>query len=590
MSAWVHPWKLIWFMVLLWGTMGEFWFPACFLTVRCAQAAETGQVLITRQDIADLKANRLADVLNTVPGVSAASSSVSIHGSYKVRVFLDGSLLNDPTSSHGGIDFDRVSLSQVEKIEILTDAGSLSYGQDASGGVILITSREIDQTSGFIRFYGGSQGHFFSEFDASLSQGPWGLGLRGGWERSDGFKVNNDREKHRVGLSVSRRSAQAGLAVAIDHQTEDQGFSGLPNFPTPYSRQKSRNFNLAVNGDYQNFELAAAYFDGRSENRDPSRSLYQTLRVIRAGGDLRYSASLGSEDAVLGRVGLNLGTGLEETRAISSDFGSRSENVIHFYGALAWPIPKLPLELSAGMRANFNSGFEDSFNPELTVTYRAQLFQLSYRYSRAANTPTFQQRFGRSSSTEPNPGLGIETANNHAVSLILNPHPAFGFHLTGYRNALKGRITYVRAASSPVGRYQNVGRATFTGLDLGFDWTAASYLAFKGSFSMLRAEDCDLGKLLPAQPKTRARLEMTVRPLEGLTLVGSLDYSGYNFTDRLNTVRLGGRVLTGLRAEYAIGRYSLFFEAENLFDRDYYYVDGLLAPPLVWFVGLGVTF
>jgi iron complex outermembrane receptor protein len=103
-----------------------------------------------------MKALKIADVLNNVPGVKAGDASVGIHGSYKVKVFVDGRPINDPTSSHGGVNWDLVSPDDVERIEILRGKGGLTYGQDASGGVILITTRQVRHLTGNIKAYGGN--------------------------------------------------------------------------------------------------------------------------------------------------------------------------------------------------------------------------------------------------------------------------------------------------------------------------------------------------------------------------------------------------------------------------------------------------
>ncbi len=68
-----------------------------------------------------------------MPGVKAGSTSVTIRGSSKVRVLLDGRPINDPTSSHGGIKFDMVFLENVERVEIHRGKGGVKYGNDASG-------------------------------------------------------------------------------------------------------------------------------------------------------------------------------------------------------------------------------------------------------------------------------------------------------------------------------------------------------------------------------------------------------------------------------------------------------------------------
>jgi len=86
-----------------------------------------------------MNVRKIADVLNQVPGIKAGDTSVAIRGSYKVKVMLDGRSINDPTSSHGSVKFDLISIETVEKNEIHKGKGALKYGDDASGGVILIS-------------------------------------------------------------------------------------------------------------------------------------------------------------------------------------------------------------------------------------------------------------------------------------------------------------------------------------------------------------------------------------------------------------------------------------------------------------------
>ena len=100
----------------------------------CGQE-EDGTIILNAEEIRQLKANKMADLLNHVPGVSAGDSSVSIHGSSKVRVLVDGRPINDPTSSYGAINWSMVDPDRVERIEILRGKGGVRYGQDAGGGV-----------------------------------------------------------------------------------------------------------------------------------------------------------------------------------------------------------------------------------------------------------------------------------------------------------------------------------------------------------------------------------------------------------------------------------------------------------------------
>lgn len=100
------------------------------------------QIIITGKDIEKMNVVKIKDLLNQIPGVSAGDSSVSVRGSSKVKVLLDGRAINDPTSSYGGVRWDMVSLKNIEKIEIYKGKGGVEFGDDSGGGVILITTKK----------------------------------------------------------------------------------------------------------------------------------------------------------------------------------------------------------------------------------------------------------------------------------------------------------------------------------------------------------------------------------------------------------------------------------------------------------------
>ena len=135
-----------------------------------------------------------------------------------------------------------------------------------------------------------------------------------------------------------------------------------------------------------------------------------------------------------------------------------------------------------------------------------------------------------------------------------------------------------------------MGTVTYSGADLGFSWQIRPDLDLKGSYTHLRAQDENLGKRLTAQARHKAAAEIYWRPVQDFSAILKADHIGSVFADRDNTTKYPGRTLYGLRAEYVWGDYGFFLEADNLLDKDYLYVDGLLAPPRTWLIGLSRNF
>lgn len=104
--------------------------------------------VLTEQDFANRNATYVSDVLKTVPSVAigtnggrGAVTSLFLRGaeSNHTVVVIDGVKMNPVTGQ--GFDFGGLSLSNVERIEVLRGEQSALWGSDAMGGVIYITTK-----------------------------------------------------------------------------------------------------------------------------------------------------------------------------------------------------------------------------------------------------------------------------------------------------------------------------------------------------------------------------------------------------------------------------------------------------------------
>jgi vitamin B12 transporter len=149
--------------------------------------------VIDRTQIDARQAVYAADILDTVPGLAVTDNgafggvtSVRIRGatSDKTLVLLDGVPQNDPSDPNGAYDFANLDLSDISRIEILSGPQSSLWGSDAIGGVISLTSREIDG------WRASGEGGTLSTFDGSAAIGrstdAWAAGASIFGDRSDG--------------------------------------------------------------------------------------------------------------------------------------------------------------------------------------------------------------------------------------------------------------------------------------------------------------------------------------------------------------------------------------------------------------------
>ncbi|MDF1630652.1 MAG: TonB-dependent receptor [Alcanivoracaceae bacterium] len=134
-----------------------------------ADLLPAGTIILGQQELADIPANNLADVLDTVAGVNGsrfygingAESGVDLlgfgaTGTQNTLILLNGRRLNDVDLS--AVDFSSIPLNVIERIEILPASGAVLYGNGAVGGAINIVTRQRHKNGAGVELLAGDYG------------------------------------------------------------------------------------------------------------------------------------------------------------------------------------------------------------------------------------------------------------------------------------------------------------------------------------------------------------------------------------------------------------------------------------------------
>ncbi|NBU49676.1 MAG: TonB-dependent receptor [Betaproteobacteria bacterium] len=204
-------------------------------------------VVITREQLALLPADNLADALQALAGVQVSRTggpgqptSVLIRGAAasNTLVLVDGVRMGSATL--GQFDFSTIGLAGIERIEVLRGPGASVYGADAVGGVVLVTTRaarpytgrsgpNVDGSATVLNRFaatGGSQSSSDVSASTQVAQGPWDAQLQ--WARQASAGVNAVRPGDRFGLynpdadGYRRQTllASGGWQLAPGHRVE----------------------------------------------------------------------------------------------------------------------------------------------------------------------------------------------------------------------------------------------------------------------------------------------------------------------------------------------------------------------------------
>jgi vitamin B12 transporter len=554
------------------------------LTSMVAAQEDDGRIIITEEDIAAMKAVRMADVLNQVPGLKAGDASVAIHGNYKVKVLVDGKPINDPTSIVGGPRWDLVSLENVERIEILRGKGGIEYGDNASGGVILISTKKIRKFSGNVKTYGGNYNTQSYSTNCRIVKEAFGGGLSAAYETTGGYQENNDKDKWRAGGKIEYTpNEENSYALSADYFEEERGSSGTPDYPTPYARIHQHMTSISLLSRIKEVQGKTYLNDGWKHNTDSSKNIDQVLCVKEAGQDISTAFSMGASGSI------NSGVAFQWGQADGTTLQEQEETALSVFGMCSYKLNEQPMTITAGLRGKFYSNFSNGVNPEIKTAWGQGRWNVSASFSRSNNKPSFHQRYNLSSSTIPNPDLKMETSDNYGLSAFAQISNSLSGGVTLFYNVISDRITYVRRDDGR-GRYENVGEVTYKGGDISMSWKIRNNLTFKPSYTYLEARDETTGLWLTAKSRHKAKADLYYSPVDPFSLVISVEYCSKVYIRSDNSTSVPEYTIADVKGEYKLKHFNVFAEIQNLTDATYYYSDGILAPPRTWIVGVNWTF
>ena len=167
-------------------------------------------------DIQRAEAASVNDLLKLATGVDVrqrggfgVQTDISINGGTfdQITILLNGVNISSPQTGHNAADFP-VSLSDIERIEVLEGASARVFGSSAFNGAINIVTRPDRESCVRLSAEGGSFGSFGGDFGVSLLTGNVSQKLSGGYTQSDGGTKNSDFKRapchHAAGLLAPR--------------------------------------------------------------------------------------------------------------------------------------------------------------------------------------------------------------------------------------------------------------------------------------------------------------------------------------------------------------------------------------------------
>ncbi len=575
------------------------------------------------------KGESVKDILVDAPGVDIVQSgafggpvSVFTRGtnSGQTQIMIDNVRVYDPIATNGALNLAHLSLTNLERIEVVNGPQSVLYGSDAMGGVInILTKKGSGKPTVSFLSSAGTYNSYRQEFESSGRVGNFTYSLGAAHFQTRGIsKLKNTSERDpsensslsvRADYDLNLQNTVGLIGRFTDARYKYDDSVGLRDDPDLIGKEKqvslSSYYESKLNDRWsQKLQLSYMQDDRRdADDKDPQypsnylRDWYQgenyqldwqnTIKLAEfdtliAGFDYQresgayyyYSeGAFGPFEAIFPKVTSN-------TRAYYL------ENLIHLNDAF---------HLNLGTRLNDHShaGFHQVYKVDANYLFKTGT-KIKGGWGTAFKAPTLYQLYA---IADPfyggggNPALKPEESSTYEVGIeqsLFSDKIKFG--LTYFHTDIKNLID---AVYNPVTyfteNYANVGKARIFGYESVLTVSPLDNLKFEFGYTWQDTENRDTGDELLRRPKNKCFSRIQYSPIDKLKFGLSLLYKGKRMDSGSRSLKAYTKI--DLDASYKLNAYAQVFAAiSNIAAESYSEVRNYAEPGRMISGGLKLSF
>jgi vitamin B12 transporter len=588
-------------------------------------------------DLGDLLAEKGVGHIQKYPGTSTSigirgfrtdATGVDLAG--KVLVLIDGRRSGTGNAS-------KIMTKNIERIEIIRGPASVQYGSAAMGGVVnVITKRGKDKPTAFIEGILGSYDYqessvgFSGKYKAFDFSGSFTRDSRDDYDTADGDKYKNTAYdyKNSASLNLGYEFFPENL-VSVIYTYFDADDVGNPGYLSQndlddHSDKENKSVDFVYDGKSRNelFSWKLRYFDGKDEDEyflpvasNPDfwdDGISDKLTINFKGTQAQFSYN---QEYLLVTAGFDW-VNYETEDSKYSPKKTEYDDPAGFLLAKGKLLDER-LIITGGVRYDHykvevkgNEGGTEKDNytcPRAGIAYLlTDHLKVRANYGRAFRMPTAQQLAGDmmmwSVRYVGNPDLDPERSDTYEGGLDFSMD-SFNLSLTYFHTDFDDKIESYTKLNGDTS-YRNLGKAEIEGIEGSFSFDIGSLFSWdyqvKPYVSVIYLptyEDEETHEDLKHTSDYNVSYGITVSDFSGLSTNLNLSYTGkQDITDyeggTYQTITKGGFTVANLTISKKIlntekyGSITLKGEIQNLFDKNYEYIQGYPMPGRNFFIGM----
>ncbi len=599
--------------------------------------------VLSREDIQAAPVRSMNDLLKMAVGVDVrqrgplgSQTDISIRGGTQeqITILLNGINIGDPQTAHNVMDLP-VQLDEIVRVEVLEGPAGRTYGTSSLVGAINIvthpqqlslSNRKV-ASSASVGVEGGSFGYAKGSARANIQSAHWNNQFSGSYMRSDGYSraqngsLNTDFSGSKGFYQGEYNDESIHLAWHLGIADKGWGsgtFYATPKWQADDQYEHTTKLFSAFQGETKRGRFhfrPAIYWNQHRDRYEGYRGQAGKMKFNYNRCNV-YGVNLNSYfDWAIGRTAL--GAEIRNEDLVSGNLGEPLSEPVHISGTgrdytlginrtnisahLEHNILLEHLSVSAGFIAmkSTQSDMDWQLYPGIDASYRFNdHLKLFASYNSSLRLPSFTEMYYKLQGYAADPHLKPEEMR--AVEVGVNyQSAALHTRLALYHHHGRNMIDWImdtslgqQASWQSVNhtRINTLGAEASVGLNFSELWKSQSFLrSFDVSYCYAR-QDKDLEQDIVSQYALEYLRHKLVMRLQ-THLVSHLDLGiDYRWQDRVGTYTdFTGAVhsyapygLCDARLSWATPSYTLYAEANNLFDKNY--VDyGNVPQPGFWF-------
>ncbi|MFC1514324.1 TonB-dependent receptor plug domain-containing protein [Candidatus Omnitrophota bacterium] len=563
-------------------------------------------------EIGQTGADEFSQVLDLLPsvdvveyGTAGSVRSVRTRGSYtqQVLTLIDGRPINVPRD--GLTDFNQISLTTIDRIEVLRGPASNIYGANAVGGVINVITKtgQEDMHTELLSKYGSfatsqatfSHGYKIGDFDYFLAYD---------YLASHGHRDNTDYLSHNASTKFGYRFDEDNhLAVSSGYFTSKTGSPG----PTAFTDLDNRT-------DTVKKFIDATYRGKLAEDQDLFLKFFHNVDRL----EFIWSHEPSVKDTHQTKVyGLDaqvsqtffdifrtaLGGSFQEHRLNSSTSGKPTYNLKGAYVETETDFYNQG-SFKLGARWDDYSNFGDRISPSASFNFWLfDTIKLHALAARSFRAPTFNDVYwptenwglpaflwpiyGRGAMGNLNIGPEKATSFEAGISAFLFDKVKTDVTLfkTEYTDLIEWMIDPTTFFWTPT----NVASAKTQGAEIETEVALDEKVKVNFNYTYLEATNKATGRWLTYRPRHLYKIKLIYSPTPKWVLGLTSIYKTKRFSDAMNTSSLPHTCTVNINTSYKItDSTELLLEIKNIFDRHYEEQQGYPLPGRAFYGGVKI--